>query len=425
MTRTAASVLVLVVLALGACGDELVEIVPACDEIDWPLGLDPVRFPPVPEYAVECAAGWGNGIETQPELDTRALPGVPWFAKLHPDGGWVMQLAPPGYRDEWDAWLASNGIVDPVDPIGHPLVRVMSDGAGFGWAVSELSVWSFDFVADELWVVARDLDDQERIAIVDASSGAILDSRAWQEASYNRLLAARDVAGGAWVTTLDDLDDGLVEHALFRVTSLDQIEQLATRTTVNPRTSPSGAVHALEDGAAVWSTGEGFELIEPDGSVRWARSEGWVGAAQGDTMLVVRRQPTGVGAGRALALEQVSLLTGASIWTREYRRFDVAEPEQCGPEGCALLDYAHPHVRPDGGYLLVGRQAYPSATCSGQPWVMAITSGGDAQWAHRVEICGTAWGLGARPDGSFEILGISKGADEGVSLGGWVRSYAG
>jgi hypothetical protein len=85
-----------------------------------------------------------------------------------------------------------------------------------------------------------------------------------------------------------------------------------------------------------------------------------------------------------------------------------------------LLNSAYPVLRPDGGYLLVGRHAYPSSTCIGQPLLMAVSADGDAEWAHRVDTCGHAHRVAFREGSRLEVFGDVYAVDR-ARVDGWLR----
>jgi hypothetical protein len=409
-------------LVLVGCSDDVVEILPACDEVSWPLGIEPVITPPTPEFQVECAEGWGNDVETRPALDTVPATAAGWTSLPHPAGGWVHVIFRDFYT-AWNQWLEAEG-VDPASlPEQHALVWTEQDGS-LGWTIPEYQFWSIAFVGDELWALAWDADDSRWLLAIDPGSGAVVDAREWDLGPrYNWLAAAPDAAGGAWITALEDREeDDRVDQSLYRANTIDTIELVAMRTTDAPRSAPSGYIEGLPDGAAAWGTGQGFEVIEPDGTVRWTHASGWSTASDADAMLIVSLVPTGFGEGLSLRLEKVALADGALLWTREHRRYVLSEPEQCGPDDCALLDLAYPVLRPDGGYLLLGGHAYPSSTCIWQPLVMAIAPDGDAEWVHRVETCGRVFRAAFREQARVELYGLTGPVDELGWTGAWTRS---
>jgi hypothetical protein len=410
-------------LALAGCGDDLLETAPVCDDIGWPLGVDPVISPPPPVFEVECADGWGNAVATRPALDTMALPGSAWISRPHPAGGWI-HVVTFEHEPGWEPWLEQQGFDSASLPDGHGLLRIGPDGT-FVWAVSDFGIWMAEFVGDELWALGGDEDFALWLLAFDPDSGELIDARPWDlDDRYNQLVPARDPAGGAWITGIADHEDGeYVDHHLYRATTIEAVDLVATRTTEAPRQAPSGGVHAFIDGGAAWWTDEGFEVIEPDGSVRWTHPDGLWAASGADTMLISSLIPTGVGAGEALRLDKVTLADGAMLWTREHQRFVVVQPEACGEDGCSLRDYAHPVLRPDGGYLLIGWHAYPSSSCMWQPLIMAVSSDGEAEWAHRVETCGRAFYVAFRDEARFEILGLTGLATGDAWAGAWIRSF--
>jgi hypothetical protein len=420
-------------LVLVGCGSDRIETAPLCDDIGHPLGVAPVITPPEPEFAVECANGWGNAVDTRPALDTDAQPGeAAWLSLPHPDGGWIQVITPgivPDYG--WLQWLDAQGVdLDFIyaNRAADILVWIRQDGS-LGWALPELWAESVDLVGAEIWAF-----NGGEILVIDPSSGELLDERDWELESHHSVLkAASDPAGGAWVTTIEyrDHPGDLIDQNLYRATTIDAIEFVATRITEDMPgySGTGGGVVGLPDGAAAWQTAAtGFEVIEPDGSVRWTHPDGFwaypddfVFAHDADTMLVTSQVPTGVGAGMALRLEKVSIADGSVLWTREHRRYEVVEPENCGPDECTLTDYAYPILRPDGGYLLVGWHAYPSSTCVGQPLIMAVSADGDAEWAHRVETCGLAFRAALRDESLLEILGVTW-TDDFLSAA-WTRWF--
>jgi hypothetical protein len=408
-------------LVLTGCGPDIVEVLPACDDISWPLGVEPDISPPMPEFAVECADGWGNSVPTRPALDMAALPASGWITEPHPDGGWVHVLLPVVYP-AWNSWLEAEG-VDPASlPSAHALVRTEADGS-LGWVVPQYSIWMLAFVGEELWALGGHADDEPSLLVFDPASGELLDTRPWDLGPrYNRIAAARDPAGGAWITAIEDREaDDLVDQSLYRAVTIDAVELVATRTTDDPQFTPSGGVQALQDGAAAWWTSDGFEVVELDGTVRWAHADGNSAASDADSMLIISAIPTGFGPGQSLRLEKVALADGAIQWTREHQRYVVAEPERCRPGDCALIDFVYPMQRPDGGYLLLGGHAYPSNFCPWQPLVMAVSADGEAEWAHRVETCGRAYRAAFRDDTTLEILGLTGLVAEPAWSGEWTR----
>jgi hypothetical protein len=337
--------------------------------------------------------------------------------------GWI-QVIMPEYLPDWKPWLEAQGIELASIPEVHVLLWIREDRS-LGWVVPDFAIWMVDLVGDELWALGWDPDvsDSGYLLIFDPASGELLDSRPWDLGPrYNVLEAARDPAGGVWITAIEDREaDDLVDQSLYRATTIDAVELVATRTTEDPRQAPSGGIVALPDGATAWWTADGFEVVELDGSVRWTHPDGFSSVSDADSMLITSRVPTGVGAGMALRLEKVAVADGSLLWTREHRRYEVVEPEHCGSDDCGLIDLAYPVLRPDGGYLLIGRHAYPSSTCIGQPLIMAVSADGDAEWAHRVETCGSAGRPAFRGETSLELYGITFSADESAPTGAWTR----
>lgn len=388
------------------------------------MGLESSSPLPATEFSVECADGWGNAVETRPAVDTVALPGSAWIARPDPAGGWIMAVM-PSYDRGWNEWLEQQGVDLQALPDGHILLRLGQDGS-LAWVAADYSARGVDFVGDALWVWGTNEATSERSLLsVDPVTGAVIAVRPWDLGpSFNRLASARDPAGGAWISAISYRDDALVDQSLYRATTLDTIELVATRTTEDPKQSPSGGLEPLIDGAVAWSLGvDGFEVIEPDGSVRWARSEGFAGASDIDTTLIVSRVPTGFGAGLSVRLEKVALADGASLWTREHQRFVVTESERCGPDDCGLLDLVYPTLRADGGYLLTGRHAYPNSACPRQPLIMAVSATGEAEWAHRVETCGTFSSVAARTAATIEVRGLTWDQSKPGWLGAWTRTF--
>lgn len=407
---------------LIGCGDDVIEEPLVCDDIDWPLGITPVILPPAPEFEVECADGWGNDVATREALDTVALPAAPWISRPDAEGGWI-HVVMPEVEPGWTTWLQEQGIDPSTYPVVHLLLRRDRDGA-LDWAIADYYIWGTDLVGGQLWALGRDEEDERWLLVFEPMSGELLDARPWDVGpDYNLLVSARDPAGGAWITAFERREaDNLVDHHLYRATTIDTIELVATRTTEAPSQLPAGRIESLVDGGVTWSTGDGFEVLDPDGSVRWTRSDGWGSASSADAMLITSRVPTGVGAGEAVRLEKVSLDDGEVSWTREHRRFVPVEPESCGADGCALKELAYAVLRPDGGYLLIGGHAYPSSSCARQPLIMAVSADGEAEWAHRVETCGFAGSVAFREDGTLELLGFTTAANE-PAKGAWLKRF--
>jgi hypothetical protein len=420
--RALPSAAVLLCTLIAGCGDDTVEIAPYCDDIGWPLSIEPMRTPPPVEYAVECAEGWGNAVPTRPELATVAMPGSPWTGRPHPAGGWIMAVFPS--EPDWTAWLEQQGV--DLDALPGILMLWLDGDGALGWIVPEYAVWQIELVGDELWVLGSDDANEPWLLAFDPLTGALIHARAWDfSPRFSLIAAARDPGGGVWISAVEEREqDNLVNQFLYRAPTLDTIELVATRTTQDPGQLPFGNIEPLVDGAVAWSTTvEGFEVVEQDGSVRWTRPQGSAHASDADSLLVVSLVPTGVGAGQALRLEKAAVTDGASAWVREHQRYTVAVPEHCGAEECRLRDIAFPTLRSDGGYLLAGSHAYPSETCPAQPLLIAVSSFGEAEWAHRVETCGRAFWIAARGASTFELVGSSLD-DAGTKWAGvWVRSF--
>lgn len=406
---------------LGACADDTIHLAPSCDEIGFPLGLEPLVAPPVTDYAVECAEGWGNDAEPRAELDTIALPGAAFLVRFAPEGGWLLTVhgGIPGFED-WERWF-ERWELSP----SSGLIRLDADGETPLWVRTDIGVWSAAYVDGWVWALGRDGESAPWLWQLEPGTGVESVAHPWDDRDqFNWMFPARDADDGAWITAHVELDDGSFEQILYRATAVDQLVEVARRAQADPGQRPYGGVVVLPDGGAVWSpTGAGFEVLDADGGVRWTRAEGSAGAADADSMVISTRVPTGIGAGRALHLEKVALADGATIWERDYQRYEVVEPEQCGSDECAMLDAGYAHLRPDGGYIIHGSDAYPSSTCRGQPRVMAVSADGDAQWAHRVDACAWTGGLHIFADERIEISGTSSSADGSAPIGAWVRRF--
>jgi hypothetical protein len=281
-------------LVLVGCGSDLIETAPICDDIGHPLGISPVISPPISEFAVECADGWGNAVETRPALDTVALPDRTWTSLPHPVDGWIVAFA-SDWQPRWLPWLEAQGIDASLIPRGHVLLWMRQD-LSLGWVSPDFSIWAIDLVGDELWALGWDsISGTQNLLVYDPASGEVLDSRPWDLGPrYNRLEAARDPAGGAWITAIEDREaDDLVDQSLYRATTIDAVELVATRTTEDPRQAPSGGIVALPDGGAAWWTADGFEVVELDGSVRWTHPDGIGSVTDANSMLITSQVPTG------------------------------------------------------------------------------------------------------------------------------------
>lgn len=419
---TRASLSVALSLFVLGCGDEVVQIVPECDAIGWPLGLDlePHRNPPAPEFDVTCVDGWGNAIETREASDTIALPGTGFSMRSPADGGWIINVHDVHGWDNWSEWFAEHQLDGD-----YGLIRVAEDGTTPVWTRTEQIIWLFALIDDddEVWALAFTEDHEASLQVIDAATGELLVEHPWtSEAKFNAVYPARE-GGGVWITAYIELDDGKLDQVLYRATAPDVLDEFARQTTDDPNQRPFGGLEVLVDGGVAWAPVIGFDVYDADGVVRWSHQEAWPAASNADSLLAVSRVPTGVGRGRALQLEKLALDDGHSLWTRQHRRFDVVEPELCGPDDCGLNDSGYPQLRPDGGYLVSGTHAYPSATCSGQPVVIAVSSDGEAEWGHRVDVCGFGGALTIFDDGAFEIFGMSINADGTAPLGGWIRRF--
>ena len=124
------------ILLTSACNDTpVVELVPSCDDIDWPLGDTPALQPPVPDFDVECVHGWGNDLPTRPPSETVAYPADSWALLAHPQGGLLMVPLPIGYDEAWISFLEEQGL----DRESSWIVWVGDDGRSVNWATSHLA----------------------------------------------------------------------------------------------------------------------------------------------------------------------------------------------------------------------------------------------------------------------------------------------
>ena len=416
--RSSVFVPLLLASTLTACGPDTVEVVPACDEIGWPLELEGIREPGLPEFPVECADGWGNRAETREALDTLTLPGWPWSLEFPADGGWIAAIHVP-HLSGWEAWLESWAIESEA-----PLVRLDADGETPIWARDDIYAWSSELVSGQLWILARDTEGTAMRMILDPNTGETLAAWPWTETeAFNQITAAQDPAGGAWITAYDETDEpGTLEAVLFRTTDLAELVEVARRTIDEPGQRPFGNLEPLVDGGVAWRpAGEGFEHLSATGELLWSHAEG-APAASDETSILVTSRPAREGGGWALGLEQLALADGSSLWTREHRRFELLAPEDCSEDDCRLVDGAFPRLRPGGGYLVYGYHAYPSSTCATQPVVFAVSATGEVEWAHRVEVCGPAGFLGTR-DGALEIAGGAYDSTNSRVVKSWVRRF--
>lgn len=417
--RITISALALIALIVASgCSDEIIpgyEIECDDDAIGWSLDLANLVDLPPAQFAVECASGWGHGVETRAASEVVELPNGCQHIVAHPQGG--LLLSP--YCDE-SLW--SDRLGAEVAP--ESLAWLDERAETLHWVRNDLRYRWPNVVSTEngteLWVWGSD-DEQEYLSRIEPSTGELLERVVWPEGTKpESTVAAWPQDGGLWAHTRESDDDGVL-YRLQRMSSFATLGPVLRTFEANLVTLGDGTtffsdvdLHPTPGGGLLWTDLGRIESIAEDGSTRWVLEEphtfrvvdehgGFLLGNVADAELDDQRS--------GLTIQRRRLDDASLIWARVHHRYEFAnvpEPDEL------LSDIAFSYAaRAEGGYLLAGGHAYPASSCVWQPSIWAIDIHGELEWAHRVETCGTLFIPSDRVEARALVFGESFANGDG------------
>lgn len=124
--------------ALSGCSEDTAPVYDVdCedDAIGWALDFaNLVELPPA-EFAVECASGWGHGVETRAANEVVALPSHCGRIILHPQGGLLLNVECEAslWSEHLGIEVVSRSLAWVDEQIGE--IRWLRDDLGYGWPI--------------------------------------------------------------------------------------------------------------------------------------------------------------------------------------------------------------------------------------------------------------------------------------------------
>jgi hypothetical protein len=410
--------------ATSGCGSDTVPIYDVdCedDAIDWSLDFASLVELPPAEFAVECASGWGHGVETRAASEVVELPNDDCESIFpHPQGGLLLLLPQCFNPLSWSERLG-------VEVASDSLAWVDEQAKEVRWLRDDLRYDGRNVVSveggTELWVWAYGdgPDYTHYLSRIDSSTGELLERVEWPDRTPDKTVAAWPQDGGLWLTTREsheDYDDYELQRMssfaelgpVVRTIKVPHVPSEGTSTTAIPGLHPTPGGGVLI-GGYVFGAEMPLESLAEDGTVRWVLAEPHTSRVvdeHGGFLLgnVADGEPHDQHTG--LAIQRRRLDDASVLWTRVHHRYDFAhEPKSDQRLDDTAWSYA---ARAEGGYLIAGHHAYPASNCSWQPIVWAIDINGEVEWAHRVEVCGSFAIPSDRVEGRALVLGHSYGS---------------
>jgi hypothetical protein len=259
--------------AASGCGDETVplyEVDCEDDAIGWVLDFAGLVEPPPAEFGIECASGWGHGVETRAASEVVELPNAYQTIRPHPQGGLLLNAY--GYESLWSERLG-------VEVAEESLAWLDEQAGEVRWLRDDLHYRPPFVVAaeagTELWVWGYD-DEQDYLSRIEPSTGELLERVAWPEGMPLSAEAAWPEDGGLWQLTREIYSEDFDDYRLQRMSSFAELGPVL-RTFEGPRgTLEDGTVYLtvpdLEPtpgGGLLFGTGALLESLAEDASVRW------------------------------------------------------------------------------------------------------------------------------------------------------------
>jgi hypothetical protein len=409
----------LVFVTASGCGSDTVPVYDVdCEDdgIGWALDVaNLVELPPA-EFGVECASGWGHGIETRAASDVVELPNEIQRIGRHPQGGLLLSpsVDPYGSGSLWSERLG-------VEVADESLLWLDEQAEEVRWIRDDLRYrWSIVVSVEggtELWVSGYD-EEHDYLSRIEPSTGELLERVVWP-APWSAA-AAWPEEGGLWQVTRESHDDeNLDVYMLQRMSSFAELGPVL-RTFEGPRImlqdggtaflSPD--LHPTPGGGVLFGTSR-FESLAEDGSVRWVLDEPHTNRVVDEHGgFFLGNVPDG-GEHEQQAgfkIQRRKLDDASLLWTRVHHRYDFADAPK--PDEW-LIDSAWSYARAEGGYLIGGWHAYPASSCPWQPIIWAIDINGEVEWAHRVETCGSVGVSVDRVEERALVLGYSYANGDG------------
>lgn len=409
-----ATLLALGIALAGAssCGADTVSLYEVdCehDAIGWPLDLAGLVEPPPADFEVECASGWGHGVETRAASEVVELPLGSQSIGPHPQGG--LLLNPYGSESLWSERLG-------VDVAANSLAWLDEQAKEIRWLRDDLRYRPPVVVSaeagTELWVWGGD-EEQNYLSRIEPSTGELLERVAWPEGAPSGVAAAWPEEGGLWQLTRVDLDEDFERVGLRRMSRFAELGPTlrtfdAPRFTFEDGTSGVGIVDLLPTpgGGLLWGGGAPLESLAEDGGLRWVLEEphGFRVVDEHGGFLLGNVDDGGERDDQHIgfSIQRRDLDDASVLWTRVHHRYDFANAPRSDD---GLVDIAWSYAaRAEGGYLIAGGHAYPASSCPQQPIVWAIDINGEVEWAHRVEVCGDLIVASRRVEGRALTLGF-------------------
>jgi hypothetical protein len=407
--------------AAPGCGDETVpgyEVDCEDDGIGWLPDIAGIVEPPPAEFGVECASGWGHGVETRAASEVVELPNSVWSMTPHPQGGLLLYANLGWPLDDLDpVWSQQLG----VDVATRSLAWLDDQAKELRWLRDDLD-YAEPFVVSteagtELWVWGYGAGTY--LSRIEPSTGELLERVEWPDGAPRTVAAAWPEDGGMWYATLEGTDEDVAHHELRRMSSFAELgpvvrtfEALRVSSGEGPSSFFLMSLHPTPGGGLLGNsvTGEGrrLESVAEDGNLRWVLEQGHVSCVVDEHggFLLGNVSDGGEPDDRqyGLTLQRRKLDDASVLWTRVHHRYEFAGE----PDNHWLWDTGYTYTaRAEGGYLVAGGHAYPASGCYEQPIIWAIDINGEVEWAHRVEACGTFYIPSDRVEGRALVLGHS------------------
>jgi hypothetical protein len=395
--------------AASGCGEDTVsgyDVDCEDDAIGWSLDFaNLVELPPA-EFGVECASGWGDGVETRAASDVVALPNAFQVILPHPQGG--LLLIPYGRESLWSERLR-------VEVASESLAWLDEQAEKLHWLRDDQHYrWPLLVSAEggtELWVWGYD-DEQHYLSRIEPGTGELLERVVWPEPDL--AVAAWPQDGGLWQATRESGED-FEHYKLQRMSSFATLGPVlhtfeASRVTLADGTSFFAKVdlNPTPGGGLLCGDMGRLESVAEDGSLRWVLEEfhsNRVVDEHGGFLLANVPDDEPQDQKNGLTIQRRKLDDASLLWSRVHHRYEFAhEPK---PDE-RLFDHALSYAaRAEGGYLIGGGHAYPASSCPQQPIIWAIDINGEVEWAHRVEACGDFYIPSDRVEARALVLGFS------------------
>ncbi|EDM75453.1 hypothetical protein PPSIR1_14595 [Plesiocystis pacifica SIR-1] len=414
---------------ISACAPD--EGPPRCDDFDHGIELEAASGLSPQDFEVVCDTQWTAAMAAWAPAESRLVPPAHAGLSLHPQGGYLVDFGsdhPSSALSEWFGMFEAVGSTDPSEARtlrvdgdiaaqwSSPAERIRVDGQGQLWGVDAGHPPGAEGTLDiEL--------EAASLVQIDAETGAITAGSAWSfppGAQDLDLVAAAEGEPGLWFTLRTE---GGASERLYRLSSLDEDPAIIVERPTPNTDLISGwmSVQPLPDGGVAWGRGRGMlDVHAADGALRWT-FEAPVEELERASVPILAANADGQGAiawavGGRLYLRGVDMVDGSTTWERDYARYAIAPGELCTEApGCGLVQWPSGIVAsPNGGFVLVSMDGFPSHDCAFQPLVLELDGAGEGIRGHRVGTCGTAAPVGYDASGALVIDGQATEDGEGA-----------